>query len=96
MISIKEIDILAELSKLNFDEVQKIEVADYIKMTAESFAVLDKYNTDKVEATHHLFGMHNVLRDDAATEEGAGKEELLKRAPRSDGDYVIVPEVLDG
>ena len=94
MISIKETDILAELSKLNFDGAQKKAVAEYIGKEAEGFAVLDKYNTDKVEATYYHFGAHNVLREDRAAA-GADRETLLKCAPRSDGDYVIVPEVLE-
>ena len=94
MISIKEIDVLAELSKLNFDGAQKKTVAEYIGKTVESFAALDKYSTGKVEATHYHFGAHNVLREDKAAA-GADRETLLKCAPRSDGDYVIVPEVLE-
>jgi len=81
--------VLGELSKLNFD------ATEYIKKTVATFADLDKFDTDKVEATHHLFGMCNVLRDDAV-EVGTSKEDLLKCAPNSDDDYVIVPEVLDG
>ena len=91
----KDIDILAELSKLNFDETQKKDVAEYISKTAAGFAVLDKFDTGKVEATHYLFGMHNVLREDKAAA-GVDRDTLLKCAPRSDGDYVIVPEVLEG
>jgi aspartyl-tRNA(Asn)/glutamyl-tRNA(Gln) amidotransferase subunit C len=50
--------------------------------------------TDGVAPTSHPLPMTNTFRDDVVTE-CLDREEVLAQAPERDGDYFLVPRILD-
>ena len=79
-------------------ELTDEQVATFGRQMADIVAYMDKLqelDTDGVEPMMHALEMSNVLRDDAV---GASmpRELALKTAPQHDGEYFIVPQILDG
>ena len=52
-------------------------------------------DTENVEPMAHAVEQTNVLRDDAARQ-SLSAERALSNAPKSDGRYFLVPQILDG
>jgi aspartyl-tRNA(Asn)/glutamyl-tRNA(Gln) amidotransferase subunit C len=50
--------------------------------------------TEGVEPTAHPLPLTNAFRDDIVTE-CLDREEVLAQAPERDGDYFLVPRILD-
>jgi len=93
-ISISDVQHLAQLSNLSLshDEAESLRTdLDKILKYIESLKELD---TDGIEPTYQVTDLQNVYRDDEVIESGVEKSDLLKLAPDSNGDSIIVPKVL--
>ena len=90
----QEVERIATLSRLKFDETEKEEMRKHLQNILKHFEMLDSVDTSKIEATAHILDTVNVLREDCA-EPSMDRDELLSNAPeREDGCY-IVPKVLE-
>ena len=58
------------------------------------FQMLENIQTDGVAPTNQSITNHTVMREDKA-EPGLDKEDVLANAPRREGDYFRVKEVLE-
>lgn len=93
-ISISDVQHLAQLSNLSLsnDEAESLRIdIDKILKYIESLKELD---TDGVEPTYQVTDLQNVYREDEVVESGIEKNDLLKLAPDSNDDSIIVPKVL--
>jgi len=71
------------------DYVRKLgQILDYVEQ-------LNEVNTDDVEPMVHAVELSNVFRDDVA-QESLPRPMALANAPKSDGRYFLVPQILDG
>lgn len=89
-----KIEKIAELARLNLkpEEAKKLEkeleaILGYVKN-------LDELDTKNVEPTSHVLNLENVFRKDEAKNSGV-RDEVLKRAPSSEGKFFKVPKVVD-
>ena len=57
--------------------------------------LLDEVNTDDVEPMVHAIELKNVFRADEERE-SLSREDALSNAPKSDGRFFLVPQILDG
>lgn len=90
----KEIDRLAELSKLQFDDEDKKAIAGDLDKIIAFIEKLNAVDTDNVEPLLFITDEVNVLREDDVKIEVTQKE-ALKNAPLKDSDYIKIPKVLN-
>ena len=90
----KEIDRLAELSKLKFDDAEKSAIAEDMTKIVTFVEKLSSLDTDNVEPLIFMTDEVNVLREDDA-ELHINQKEALKNAPLKDSDYFKIPKVLN-
>lgn len=55
---------------------------------------LNELDTSGIEPTMHALGMTNVFRDDVVGP-SLDRPDALMNAPRTDGEYFLVPRILD-
>lgn len=68
-----------------------------VKEMGDILAYMDKLNelnTDGIEPTMHGMAMTNVFREDVVGP-SLERDEALMNAPQSDGEYFLVPKILD-
>ena len=85
---------IASLAQLSLDEATQERL---VREMDEILAHMDKLNeldTSDVEPTMHALPMTNVYREDVV---GASveREAALMNAPKTDGEYFLVPRILD-
>lgn len=92
MITVKEIDKLLSLARMEISEKEKEKlrkdigsILGYIDQLKEASAVSPK-------AEKHI--VRNVFRDDAISKDESCANDLIKAAPESKGGYVKVKKIL--
>jgi aspartyl-tRNA(Asn)/glutamyl-tRNA(Gln) amidotransferase subunit C len=93
-IDLKTVDKLADLSKLEFDEEGKKEIAKDLNRIVEFIEKLSEIDTSNVEPLIYMSEETNVMRDDVM-KPGVSQQEALKNVPVKDSDYIKVPKVID-
>ena len=93
-ITIKDVEYVAGLAQLELAPEAKERL---VREMGEILGYMDKLNqldTEGVEPMMHAMAMTNVFRED---EVGASlsRDDALKNAPDHDGEYFLVPKILD-
>ena len=92
-VSLDEVRHLAALSEINLDDNELASLTTDIDNIVGYIDQLDELDTDNVEPTFQLTGLHNVWRDDVI-EPQLPREKLLALAPAAEDNQVKVPKVL--
>ncbi|MFV0606310.1 MAG: Asp-tRNA(Asn)/Glu-tRNA(Gln) amidotransferase subunit GatC [Niabella sp.] len=87
------VDKLAHLSKLSFSELEKAEIAGDLQRMIEFVDKLNELKLDDVEPLMHMSYEINVLRNDAING-SVSRGDALKNAPKTDGQFFMVPKVI--
>ncbi|MBU5213855.1 Asp-tRNA(Asn)/Glu-tRNA(Gln) amidotransferase subunit GatC [Heyndrickxia oleronia] len=90
----EQVNHVANLARLEFDEEQIEKFTkqlDDIISLAES---LNEVDTTNVEPTSHVLDIRNVLREDKA-KAGLPREEVLKNAPDQKDGQFRVPSIIE-
>lgn len=85
---------VANLARLKLTDA---EVADYVTKLGSVLQYMDalnEVNTDGVEPMVHAVELSNVFRADEVRE-SLPREEALKNAPKTDGTFFLVPQILE-
>lgn len=85
---------VANLARLKLTDA---EVADYVNKLGSVLQYMDalnEVNTDGVEPMVHAVELSNVFRADEVRE-SLPREEALKNAPKTDGTFFLVPQILE-
>jgi aspartyl-tRNA(Asn)/glutamyl-tRNA(Gln) amidotransferase subunit C len=93
-VTMKDVEHIAKLAKLNFTEDEK---ADFTRQFNEILSFMEKLNeldTSNVEPLSHVIELQNVLREDKA-KESLSTENALKNAPSHTEQFFKVPKVID-
>lgn len=90
----KEVEHVAQLARLQFDEAQLEMFVHQLNTILEYFEKLQKINTSEIEPTSHAVVMNNVFRDDAV-EDFSDKDLLLTNAPSKEKGCFKVPKVIE-
>jgi aspartyl-tRNA(Asn)/glutamyl-tRNA(Gln) amidotransferase subunit C len=56
---------------------------------------LETLDTSGIEPMMHVLDVANVYREDTVGE-SLSQEDAFKNAPQTDGEYFLVPKILDG
>jgi aspartyl-tRNA(Asn)/glutamyl-tRNA(Gln) amidotransferase subunit C len=89
-----DVEYVAGLAQLTLDDATK---ARLVAEMGEILGYMDKLNeldTTGVEPMMHVLEMSNVFRDDVVTP-SLPREIALMNAPKTDGEYFLVPRILD-
>ena len=91
-----EIDVarVARLARLAIPAEEMDEYRRQCEIILEHAALVQALPTEGVEPTSHPLPRTNAFRDDVVTE-CLDREEVLAQAPERDGDYFLVPRILD-
>lgn len=91
-----DIDIakVARLARLALNDEELARYRQQCEVVLEHAALVQTLPTDGVAPTSHPLPRTNAFRDDVVTE-CLDREEVLAQAPERDGDYFLVPRILD-
>ncbi len=91
----QDVEYVAGLAQLRLDEAAKERL---VREMGDILAYMDQLNeldTSNVEPMMHAMEMTNVFRQDVV-KPSLPREEALMNAPVHDGEYFIVPRILEG
>lgn len=90
----QEVKKIAKLSRLSLDSGQ---ISDFSHQLSEILDYVDKLNqlnVDGVEPLAHCLAVDNIFRQDVVVE-SLGSTKAVANAPATDGEYFIVPKIID-
>lgn len=85
---------VAALARLKLDDSETDAFADQLSKVLGYIERLEEVDTDGVAPMAHAIEVTNVLRDDEHRD-SLPRESALQNAPKTDGKYFIVPQILD-
>lgn len=93
-ISIKDVEHIAKLSRLDLNQVEKEKFSRELSSILNYIKQLKEVNTAKVEPTAQVTGLTNVMREDEIQGcDQETREGLLNEAPLRVGDFIRVKSV---
>lgn len=93
-LNVAEVQKVARLARMKLSEA---EVAKFSQQLGDVLGYIHQLNevpTDGIEPMVHAVEIENVLRADELRP-SLPRAEVLRNAPRADGKYFIVPQILD-
>lgn len=93
-VTIKDVEHIAKLAKLNFTEDEKMGFTEQFNEILSFMDKLNELDTTNVEPLSHVIELQNVLREDRVRE-SLPTEEALKNAPSHTDQFFKVPKVID-
>jgi aspartyl-tRNA(Asn)/glutamyl-tRNA(Gln) amidotransferase subunit C len=94
MITVKDIEKLAELSRIKIPEAEKESLVKEIDAILAYVEQIKSAARNK-EKSDELGAVRNIMRDDTnAHESGIHTEKILAEAPKREGDYLKVKKIL--
>jgi aspartyl-tRNA(Asn)/glutamyl-tRNA(Gln) amidotransferase subunit C len=85
---------IASLAKLHLTEDEVDMYTDQMNEILEYMHQLDELDTENVEPLSHVLDQLNMTRRDKE-EPSLDRDEALNNAPDSDGEYFVVPKVIE-
>ncbi len=93
-ITLEDVEYVASLAQLSLDDEAKQRL---LREMGDLLAYVDKLNeldTDGIEPMMHVLDISNVYREDVVTG-SLDRDAALRNAPKTDGEYFLVPRILD-
>lgn len=90
----EEVEHVAHLARLGLDDDEKDRLAAQLSDILDAMQVIDRLDTSAIPPTAQVIPLRNVLREDVSRP-SVPREEILANAPRREGDYILVPPVLE-
>ncbi len=92
-ITISEVEHVAHLARLDFDQEEKERFAKELNDILEFVAQLEEVDTAGVEPAYHALELKNVFREDRV-EPSLPPEEALANAPEAEDGAFVVPRII--
>lgn len=93
IITKKEVEYVAELAKLEFNEEEKEEFTSQLNSILDYFKKLNELDTESVEPTAYVISMPNLLNEDKV-EPSLPREEALSNSKYVEKGYFKVPKIM--
>ena len=93
-ISIEQVKQVAKLARLNLSDAETAQFSAQLSDILQYVEKLNQLDTTNIEPLAHCLPVSNCLRDDVI-KPSLGTERTLANAPDSDGQFFIVPKILD-
>lgn len=91
--------LIKHVARLANIPIQDQEAGELSQAFAETLTVVDELkqlSVDKIEPTHQVTGLSNVMREDEISEKRMfTQEEALKNAPKTHNGFFVVPRILE-
>ena len=88
--------LLAKLEKLSMIQVEdKESMINDLNQIVEFVDILNEVDASNIEATFNTLNASTPMRDDIPVDNDALKT-ILANAPKVDGNYFIVPKIIEG
>ncbi|HWL08291.1 MAG TPA: Asp-tRNA(Asn)/Glu-tRNA(Gln) amidotransferase subunit GatC [Planctomicrobium sp.] len=94
-LSLSDVQKVAKLSRLKLSDEEQARYVDQIGQILNYVELLNEVDTDGIEPMAHAAELTNVFRDDVR-KESLERSDALSNAPKSDGKYFLVPQILEG
>jgi len=85
---------VAKLSRLELSDAEIMQFSDQLSAVLDYVAKLNELDTTNVEPLAHCLPVSNVFREDKVRE-SLGTEKVLANAPQHDGQFFLVPKILE-
>jgi aspartyl-tRNA(Asn)/glutamyl-tRNA(Gln) amidotransferase subunit C len=92
-IQIKDVDGIAKLAKLSFEEEEKQTFTDQFNQILQFVEKLNELDTQDIPPTYHVLEVKNIMRADEV-KESLDREKVLQNAPKRKTDFFSVPKVI--
>ena len=92
-ITIKDVEHIAKLAKLEFTDEEKEKFTHQMNQILQYMDQLNLLDTSNVEPLSHVIELSNVFRADEV-KPGVSTEEALKNAPEKNEQFFKVPKVI--
>ena len=92
MITVKDVEHVAKLARLELTEAEKEKFTKQLGDVLKYVEQMNEVDTTNVKPMAHAFDIVNVMRDDKVVSE-VSKEELLKNAPEEENGFFRVPKI---
>lgn len=93
MVTIKDIEYVAKLAKLNLSSDEKNMLVGQMGEIVEFANRISQLDTDGVKPTNHILEVSNVLREDEI-KESYKREDILMNAPKKEAGCIVVPSIV--
>jgi len=93
--STEDVQKVAKLARLKLSDAEVQSLAEQMGHVLGYVEILNELNTDEIEPLANAVELTNVLRADEVAE-SLPREAALSNAPKTDGKYFLVPQILDG
>ncbi|MBD99550.1 MAG: Asp-tRNA(Asn)/Glu-tRNA(Gln) amidotransferase GatCAB subunit C [Verrucomicrobia bacterium] len=92
-VDINTVNRLAQLAKLEFNDVEKEEIQADLNRMLDFVNQLQEIDTENVEPLVYMLDESGTMREDEV-KQSIDQKAALKNAPDKDSDYIRVPKVL--
>lgn len=92
MITIKDVEHVAKLARLELTEEEKEKFTTQLGAVLEYVNQMNEVDTSDVEPMAHAIDFSNVMREDKVVYEQT-KDELMKNAPYEENGFFRVPKI---
>lgn len=92
MITIKEVEHVAKLARLELAEEEKVKFSKQLGDVLEYAQQMNEIDTEGVEPMSHAIPIVNVMREDEVVHEFS-REELMANAPLKEDGFFRVPKI---
>ena len=89
-----DVEYVAGLAQLTLDDATKEMLVGEMGDILAYMEKLNELNTEGIEPMMHVLEMTNVFREDVV-QPSLDREIALMNAPKTDGEYFLVPKILD-
>ncbi len=93
-ISREDVEHVAYLARLGLSDQEKTRLAQQLSNILDHMRVIDQLDTSAIPPTAQVIPLRSVTRDDEVRP-SADVADVLKNAPQREGDYFLVPPVLE-
>ena len=93
IITKKEVEYVAKLAKLEFNEEEKEEFTAQLNSILDYFKKLNELDTERVEPTDYVISMPNLLNEDKV-KPSLPQDEVLFNSKYVKKDYFKVPKIM--
>jgi len=90
----EDVEYVAGLARLSLDDAAKDRLVGEMGAILSYMDKLNELDTAGIEPMMHVLDITNVYREDVVGE-SLDRETALMNAPKSDGEYFLVPRILD-
>ena len=93
-ISREQVEHVAHLARLGLTDDEKARLEEQLSHILEAMQVIDRLDTSAIPPTAQVIPLQTVMREDVVRP-SLPVDEVLRNAPRREGDFFKVPPVLE-